>query len=319
MTIVRGPRVCVTGGLGFIGSHLCHALIGRGYDVVCIDALKGSYARGAGYGATEGLRDLDVELVHADLAIEPIEPLLDGASAVVHLAGLPGVRSDHSFGELWTQNALTTARVAAALRRGQRLLLASSSSVYGDAPQTPTPEACPPSPLNPYAVSKLAAEGECLAAIGTRWIDAVVVRLFTVFGPRQRPDMAFAGWIDSMLGNRPVAWSAHPNARREFTYVDDTVRGLIAAMERGRAGETYNIAGTGSTPVLDALRELETLLDRRARLSRRNGFSEATTTAACGEKAGAQLGYTPAVSLSEGLKLQVGAAVEAVDGYAAIA
>ena len=306
----RDGLVCVTGALGFVGSHLCHALAERGYWVRAVDCLRGSYATGAGVGAAVELDALDaVEIVHADVAVDPLPPLLDGTSAVIHLAGLPGVRSHHSFGELWAQNTRAAARVAAAGGAGRRFVLASSSSVYGNAARLPAAEDCPPSPLNPYAASKVAAEGECLATARSHGTDVVIARLFTVFGPAQRPDMAFAGWIDSIVHGRPAQWCAGAEARREFTYVGDAVRGLVAALERGRAGEAYNIAGTGSVPVRDALAEIETLLGRRARLARHTVPSEAVATAACGAKSAAELEYVPEIELREGLELQVEATV----------
>lgn len=308
-----GARVCVTGGLGFIGSHLCRALADRGYEVVAIDALKGSYAAGAGGAAATELSGWSgVSVVHADLAVDSVGPLLEGARGVIHLAALPGVRSARPFAELWTHNVLTTRRIAAALEPGQRLVLASSSSIYGNAARLPTPEDCARSPLNRYGMSKLAAESECSLAASSRGVEAVIARLFTVFGPSQRPDMAFSAWIHAILDDRPVPWLAATGARREFTYVDDAVRGLIGALEHGRSGESYNMAGSGSTPVREALGEIEALLGRRARLWKRNGRSEASATAACGDKAREELAYAPKVSLSEGLRLQVEAAVGAL-------
>jgi nucleoside-diphosphate-sugar epimerase len=233
-------RVCVTGGLGFIGSHLCRALAARGHRVVCVDRAVGP--RGAPPAGE--LRALPgVEVVVGDVTRDPLPPILDGAEAVLHLAALPGVRAAHPARELWRSNAYATARLARSLGPGRRLVLASTSSVYGNAGRVPTPEDWPAAPLNPYAVTKLAAENAALAA-ARAGADVVVCRLFTVFGPRQRPDMAFARWIEAILGGDPVPWCAQPGARREFTYVGDAVRGLIAALERGRAGSVYNLPGS---------------------------------------------------------------------------
>lgn len=319
MSVERAPavhpssdRVCVTGALGFVGSHLCRALIEGGREVVCVDSLVGSYAHGAGPAtAAELAASGRAEVVRADLATAPLEPLLEGVSAVVHLAGLPGVRARHSPADLRTHNVRTATRLVSALGPGRRLVLASSSSVYGEAARGPTPEDCEPAPLNAYAGSKLEAERECLA-LARRGADVVVARLFTVFGPSQRPDMAFARWIDAIAGDRPVPWCARRGARRELTYVGDAARGLVAALERGRTGEVYNLAGGGSVAVRAALAEIEELLGRRARLShRRGGVEEAVVTAACGDKAREELGYLPTVGLREGLEAQVEAAAPA--------
>jgi nucleoside-diphosphate-sugar epimerase len=311
----------VTGGLGFVGSHLCAALAERGQEVVCVDRLSGSYGRGCGPDALERLSVLGVRVVQADLAYAPLDGLLAGVDAVVHLAALPGVRSAYSFVDLWKQNLRVSERlVAATAERGKRFLLASSSSVYGDPPQLPTPEETLPSPLGFYAASKLAAERACLRACARLGADVVIARLFTVFGPGQRPDMAFARWIQGITSGLPVIWCAAPAAKREFTYVADAVAGLVAALERGRAGEVYNVAGSGPTPLSHALGLLEEMLGRRA-VVRHRGPSpcEAVATAACGRKSARELGYRPVVTLEHGLERQLAAAVGEPDGSRATA
>lgn len=306
----RGTRVCVTGGLGFIGRHLCRALVARGYEVRCVDrAVAGGAVPAAGGDPAE--LPPGVELVAADLSVEPLEPLLEDADSVIHLAALPGVRAARPLDELWRHNVHATARLLGALGARRRLVLASTSSVYGDAARLPTPEDTPAAPLNPYAATKVAAEGSVLAAARTG-ADVLACRLFTVFGPGQRPDMAFSRWITSIVRGRPVPWCAQRDARREFTYVDDAVRGLVAALERGSAGQVYNLPGSGSTPVRSALAEIERLLGHRARLAIRPSPAEAVATAACGAKARAELGYMPRVTLSEGLERQVEAATPAL-------
>lgn len=291
-------RVCVTGGAGFIGRHLCRALLDDGYEVVCLDR---ALATGI---SSPGALPSGVEPVAADVCVDALEPLFADVDAVIHLAALPGVRTRHRSHELWRQNVHATARVVRALGDRSRLVLASTSSVYGNASRLPSPEESPPVPLNDYAATKLAAERSVLAA-ARRGADALVCRLFTVFGPGQRPDMAFSRWISSLVAGRPVPWCAHPGARREFTYVGDAVRALVAALEGGRAGEVYNVAGSGSTPVRVALAEIEHLLGRRATLSPRPANREAVATAACGFKASAELGYEPRVSLRRGLERQL--------------
>lgn len=290
-------RVCVTGGAGFIGRHLCRALVARGYEVRCVD--RAACPGGVG----------EIETFRADVSVDPLGPLLEGCDAVVHLAALPGVRAAHPLSELRRHNVRATERLMGALAPGQRLVLASTSSVYGDARRLPTPESAAVAPLNPYAVTKLAAERVALGA-AHRSADAVVCRLFTVFGEGQRPDMAFARWIDAIATGRPVTWSAPSGARREFTYIGDAVRGIVAALEHGRSGEVYNVAGSGSTPVREALHMVEELLARRGRVIARPAFSEAVITAACGRKAAAELGYEPRVSLRWGLERQLEAALD---------
>lgn len=297
-----------------MGSHLCRALVARGYEVTCVDRLSGGYAPGAGPDALDELTEVHgVRVVHSDLVGGRLEPVLADATAVIHLAALPGVRAGHSPAELFLQNALATARTLAALRRGQRLVLASTSSVYGDGVPLPTPEGWPPSPVSAYGVSKLAAEHACLRAVA-EGADAVIARLFTLFGPAQRPDMAFARWIDAIHGDRPILWCARPGARRDFTFVDDAVCGLIAALERGRRGGTYNIGGGGATAVTDALRLIEREVGRVARIRRvPAGVCESRVTSACTECARRELGYVPRISLEEGIRRQVVAAKRAAE------
>ena len=298
------PRVVVTGGLGFIGTHLCDALAERGHDVAIVDDLSAAHAAPPEASAHEVL------VARAEDA--PVLGLLDGASAVVHLAALPGVRSRVAAGRLAARNIGAVELLGrAAAAAGIRFVLASTSSVYGDATRLPTPETAPPRPLNPYARTKVAAEEACRRLARTQRADAVIARLFTVFGPGQRPDMAFARWIDCLERDVPLPWCAPAGAARELTYVDDAVRGLIAVLEHGRAGEAYNIAGSGSVPVRDALAELESLLGVDARLEPLDaGVREAVVTAACGRRAERELGYAPEVGLADGLRMQVAAAAE---------
>lgn len=299
--------VCVTGGLGFIGSHLCDALLDRGWPVRCVDRLSGVYAAGAGADAAVRLRERGAEVVEADLADLDARALVDGAGAVVHLAALPGVRTRRPLGELWAENVVASERVAAAAERaGARVVLASTSSVYGDAVRLPTPEHAPPSPLNAYATTKLAAEGAVRAAAPT----AVVVRLFTVYGPRQRPDMAFARWIAALAAGRPLAWHARERTARDFTHVADAVRGIVAALERGRPGATYNLAGGRPVRLAAALALLEQAVERTAVVERSPAPGvDALVTCGSGARARAELGWEPGVGLAEGLRDQVEAAL----------
>ena len=296
--------VAVTGGLGFIGTHLCRALALRGVEVRCLDRLQGAEGDER-WSEVAGLPG--ITRVRADVGTDSLDAALDGADAVIHLSGLPGVRAGHRFSDLWRENTLNTVRLAReTARRGPRFLLASTSSVYGDACRLPTAEDARPAPLNAYAISKLAAEQACLTAVAQEGADAVIARLFTVYGEGQRRDMAFARWIDAIIGARPIPLCARPGTARDFTYVGDAVKGLLAALEHGRAGQIYNVSGAGSASLLHALALLESILGSPARIQRTEPFSgEATVTSGCGRKAAAELGYRPRHSLAEGLGRQV--------------
>ena len=300
------PRVCVTGGLGFVGSTVCRLLAARGYEVLCLDRLSGAYSPAAGRDALRELRrQRRVEVVVRDLWRTDLDRLLARADGVIHLAALPGVRAGHDRGELWKQNVELTERLArGAARQGARFVLASSSSVYGDA-RLPMREDAPARPLGEYAASKLAAEQACLAAGGR----VAIARLFTVFGPGQRPDMALAAWTRALVRGLPIPWHVHAGGARELTYVDDAARGLAAALERARPGEAYNLAGSGSHRMERVLALLEHELGVAARRERRPASRrEPARTAACGRKAEAELGYRPQVELLEGLRAQLASA-----------
>jgi UDP-glucuronate 4-epimerase len=288
------PCVLVTGGLGFIGSRLCHALLDDGVDVRCVDDLSGTYAEGTGPVAAAELSERG-----ADVRIAPAAGThVRGVEAVIHLAAIPGVRTRRPEAVLRAANVELPERLArAAAEAGARFVFVSSSSVYGNASQLPTPESAPRAPLNPYAGSKVAAEAAVLGAGG----DPVIVRPFTVYGPGQRPEMAFARWIAALEAGEPLPWRAAPGSARDLTHVDDAVAGLVAALLRGRSGEAYNVSGWRSVTLRAAL----DLLDPDAELSELPHLSsEVLATSGCGRKASAELGYSPRVDLATGLEGQ---------------
>lgn len=259
----------------------------------CVDDLSGT--DGLATGPALAARGAEVLVTGAD----PVH--VEGVEAVLHLAARPGVRTRQSPAALHAANAgLSDRLAAAAARRGVRFVLVSSSSVYGDARLLPTPEHAPLAPLNPYAASKAAAERAVLARGG----DPVIVRPFTIYGPGQRPDMAFARWIAAIQAGEPIPWHAQPGTARDFTYVDDAVAGLIAALRSGRGGEAYNISGWTSVD-LDAALELLGAPEIRELPCT---TAEAFVTSGCGRKAAAELGYRPRVALADGLPRQLAAA-----------
>jgi len=293
-------HVLVTGGLGFIGSRLVPRLLDEGFAVRCVDDLSAPSAPGTGAAAAAGLAAHGVEVV-----LDRARPVhVNGMDAVVHLAALPGVRSVRAPSLLQPVNVELAGRLArAAARNGARFVFTSSSSVYGNAPVLPTPEDAPPGPLNAYAESKVAAEAAVLAAGG----DPVIVRPFTVYGPGQRPDMAFARWIRALAAGEPLPWHAPPGTARDFTYVDDVVAGILAALRRGRTGRVYNLSGWRPVPLRAALALLAGWRETRLR-ELPSSTAEAYVTHGCGERAAAELGYAPGVKLADGLRRQLEAA-----------
>ena len=293
-------RYLVTGAAGFIGSQLLRTLLERGHDAVGWDAFTDYYDPAL---KEENARELPVSRV--DLAEDDLE--LDGLDGVFHLAGQPGVAS---FGGVFPvyvrENVLASQRLfEAAAAANVRLVLASSSSVYGDAAAFPTPEDTIPRPLAPYGITKLACE-HLANAYGTEFgLDTVTVRYFTIYGPRQRPDMAFTKMISCLVEGRPFELYGDGSQSRSFTYVDDAVDATITAMERARSASTYNVGGGSEVSVLEAIEALGRIAGRRlevVRLPRREG--DAARTAADTTRIREELGWAPRTPFETGLEAQ---------------
>jgi UDP-glucuronate 4-epimerase len=291
-------RYVVTGAAGFIGSHLVEALRAAGHDVVAIDCFTDYYDPAR---KEENAAGLDV--VRLDLAEDELD--FGAADGVFHLAGQPGVRSfGPVFADYVRHNVLATQRVLEAAG-GARVILASSSSVYGDAETYPTPEDTPPRPLSPYGITKLAAEHLARAYATSFGRDTVVLRYFTVYGPRQRPDMALARIVEALAAGTPFELYGDGGHSRSFTYVADAVAATIAAMERASAGATYNVGGGEEATMRDVIAALERISGRR--LDLRPGppaAGDVRRTSADDSRIRADLGWTPSVRLEDGLREQ---------------
>ncbi|MCS7007752.1 MAG: NAD-dependent epimerase/dehydratase family protein [Thermoleophilia bacterium] len=301
-------RYVVTGAAGFIGSHLLQALLDHGHDAVGWDAFTDYYDPAL---KEENAAGLPVERI--DLVEDPLP--LEGVEGVFHLAGQPGVRSFGAvFPQYVRQNILATQRLLeAAARAGARVVLASSSSVYGDAERYPTPEDATPAPLSPYGVTKLACEHLAYAFGRQHGLDAVVLRYFTIYGPRQRPDMAVSRMIASAVAGLAFELYGDGTQTRSFTYVDDAVEATILAMEEGGSGATYNVGGGEEVSLLEAIATLERLVGRqleRVSLPAREG--DARRTAADTARIRSDLGWEPRTSFPEGLEAQWRWAVDRV-------
>ncbi len=287
-------RYVVTGAAGFIGSHLTEALLARGDDVRAIDVFTDYYEPGL---KEENARAFDVERI--DVAEEELE--LGGTDGVFHLAAQPGVRPSFERFDLYLRrNVLATQRVLeAAALAGTRVVLASSSSVYGDAEEYPTREDAVPRPLSPYGITKLAAEQLARAYP----VDAIVLRYFTVYGPRQRPDMAFARLSDALLSDRE--FELYGDASRSFTFVADVVAATLQAMDVAPTGALYNVGGGEEASLREAIALLEELAGRELRVrSQPRARGDAQRTSADVSKIRGELGWSPATSLAEGLRAQ---------------
>jgi UDP-glucuronate 4-epimerase len=250
-------RYVVTGAAGFIGSHLAHALRADGHDVVAVDCVTDYYDVAEKEANAQGL-----DLRRLDLAEEALD--LAGVDGVFHLAGQPGVRS---FGEAFPnyvrRNVLATQRVfESCAEAGVRVVFASSSSIYGDAESFPTREDAAPKPVSPYGITKLACEHLAYAYRRSFELDCVVLRYFTVYGPRQRPDMFFRRVCERLLDGGPFEMYGTGEQSRSFTYVADVVRATRAAFDRAPSGAVYNVGGGEEATNTEAVALLEEISGR---------------------------------------------------------
>jgi len=307
------PHAClVTGCAGFIGSQLAERLVRAGHDVAGIDCFTDYYPRPLKEANLAWLRTQSgFHFVEASLLDADLPALLAGKAWVFHEAAQAGVRA--SWGDdfrIYTDNnILATQRLLEAAkgsRELRKLVYASSSSVYGDAESYPTHEGMRPQPVSPYGVSKLAAEHLCYLYQRNFGVPAVSLRYFTVYGPRQRPDMAFRRFFEAMLAGRPITVYDDGEQTRDFTFIADAVDANLLAAERGRPGEVYNIGGGSRITVNAVLRLLEDLTGRPARVQRESRQKgDVRHTAADIGKAQCELSYGPQVAIREGLAKEV--------------
>jgi nucleoside-diphosphate-sugar epimerase len=301
----------VTGAAGFIGSHLVERLVSDGHPVRAIDCLTPYYDVRR---KRENLDAIDVlpgcTVLEADLRTCDLSELLEGVDAVFHQAGQPGVRAswDH-FGSYVEHNVIATQRLLEAVRGSgvRRFVFASSSSVYGDAPTYPTSEDDPPAPVSPYGVTKLAAEHLCGVYARNWGVPTVSLRYFTVFGPRQRPDMAMHRLIEAALSEQPFPMFGDGTQVRDFTFVGDVVEAnVLAGSSAVPPGTVLNVAGGTASTLLEVLRIVEELTGHAVTLDRRPmERGDVRRTGGSIERTNALLGWRPTVSLREGLARQV--------------
>jgi UDP-glucuronate 4-epimerase len=296
-------RYVVTGAAGFIGSHLLEALLEAGHDASGLDCFTDYYDP---IMKEENARGLPI--TRADALEFDLEGVFAGIDGVFHLAARPGVR--RSFGEAFPdylrQNVLVTQRVAeAAARTGARLVLASSSSIYGEAEAYPTPEETVPRPISPYGMTKLAGEHLIRAYALGDGLEAVVLRYFTVYGPRQRPDMAFTRLVRALADGDSFELYGDGSDSRGFTYVADAVEATVRAMEAGGAGAVYNVGGGSEATMSEAIALLERIAGRAVRLVRSERQpGDVRRTSADTTRIESDLGWRPSTSLEDGLEAQ---------------
>jgi nucleoside-diphosphate-sugar epimerase len=315
-----GGRTIVTGCAGFIGSHLCDRLLADGNVVVGIDSFEDYYPRAQKEAniaaARSNPRFTLIEANVLDLAAEgraeggvPLAELLDGAARVYHLAAQAGVRASWgaSF-EIYTRNNVlaTQQMLEACVAAGvPKVIYASSSSVYGDAQVLPLVETARPEPRSPYGVTKLAAEHLCGLYHANHGLDTVALRFFTVYGPRQRPDMAFHKFIRALLDGREIVIYGDGTQTRDFTFIDDIVDGLARA-HLAPAGSVMNLGGGNRVSLADAIATLGRVAGVEPKLTLQGvEAGDVRDTWADISRAVSLIGYEPTTRLDDGLAREV--------------
>jgi len=304
-------HVLVTGCAGFLGSQLAERLLADGHRVLGIDCFVDFYARELKQrNLTELLANPAFELHERDVSRDPLDDLMQRADVVYHLAAQAGVRG--SFGDGFENylrnNVRGTQRLleTAVQYPVEAIVYASSSSVYGNAESYPTAETAHRAPVSPYGMTKCATED--LAGVYGRnhGLHLVGLRYFTVYGPRQRPDMAFTRFISAGLAGEPITVLGDGLQIRDFTYVGDVVDATIRAAEHGEGGAVYNVGGGTPVALIDAIHTIEGLIGRPIEIEyQHQARGDARRTGADTTRAREELGFAPAVSLEEGLERQV--------------
>ena len=297
-------KCLVTGAAGFIGSHLCERLLADGHEVIGLDAFIPYYPRNLKEANLLNCRrHPGFVLCERDLRSDPL--ILDGVDAVFHLAAMAGLAKSWTDFDLYAScNLIATQRLleAAKCSNIERFIYASTSSVYGL--HSAGDETLPTRPISPYGVTKLAAENLCRAYMEFD-LPLVVLRYFSVYGPRQRPDMGYHRFIDALLTSRPITLYGDGQQVRGNTFIADCVDATVAALN-APIGETYNVGGGETASVWEILSRLEKLTGRKAQLRREPARpGDQRTTFADTSKLTRHLGWQPRTTLDEGLAQQV--------------
>lgn len=302
-------RVLVTGAAGFIGSHLCEALSESGHEVVGLDFFlsdlytseqkRQNWQKVVNFSPSTKLMELDLR---QNLEVENFLNF----DYVFHLAAMPGLTlSWTNFGLYADCNVLGTNNLLRALdyKSLRKFIYISTSSVYGEV--VSGDENSPLKPVSPYGVTKLAGENLVVAYSKSHHFEHTILRLFSVYGPRQRSDMAFNIFIKNIASGLPIDIFGDGTKSRANTYIADVIDGLLKAMSRSRDGQIYNICGSEVYSVLDVIKSIEKILGKKASLTfKSERLGDQKTTLSVGSKASLELEFSPKTSLIDGLTLQ---------------
>jgi UDP-glucuronate 4-epimerase len=304
-------RALVTGCAGFIGSHLTESLLGDAWTVIGVDCFNDNYGR------RQKLENLEVpmeyegfEFIPIDLARGSVHDLVEECDVLFHLSAEPGVRSswDGRFDSYLRNNVAATQHLLEAAKSvpEKRFVYASSSSIYGDAERLPTPEDAAPRPVSPYGMTKLAAEHLCGLYHSNYGLDVVSLRYFSVYGPRQRPDMAFTKFCKKALAGEPIRVYGDGRQTRDFTFVGDVVRATRLAGETpALGGEVLNVGGGSQVSLRSTIELLEQFLEIPIEvIYEHKERGDVSHTCADGLRARELLGFAPSVRIEDGLASQ---------------
>jgi nucleoside-diphosphate-sugar epimerase len=301
-------RILVTGAAGFIGSHVAERTLADGHDVVLLDGFTDYYDRASKEANVAAAAAHPRATLHElDLRTDDLAPALDGIEAVIHLAAMPGLPRSWTEMETYTAcNLLGTYRLVEAARAAdvKRFIQISTSSVYGT--EAVGDETQPLQPVSPYGVTKLAAEQLVLAYVQTFGFPAAILRYFSIYGPRQRPDMAYHKFIEALIDGQSLTVFGDGRQSRSSTFVSDAVDGTIRALSDAAVGEVYNIGGGERVELLDVIKIIgdELGVEPVLRFEAARPGDQRHTGADTG-KASRAFGYAPTVSPADGLRAQI--------------
>lgn len=298
----------VTGAAGFIASHLCQRLLKEDFKVLGVDSFTDFYPR---WIKEQNIQPLigkkNFEFIADDLNDLDLKKILSETDYVFHHAAQAGVRTSWSenFSAYSRNNIEATQKLLDAAKNTnlKKFIYASSSSVYGSCPELPMSEISPLRPFSPYGVTKLAAEHLCLLYYKNYGVPSVSLRFFTVYGPGQRPDMAFHKFFKAILEDKQSAVYGDGKQTRDFTYIDDIIQANFSCLEKGKVGEIYNIGGGGQKKLEEIFPILESICQKKIRIKQEEKQKgDVPHTYANIEKARKNLSYSPQVQLLDGLR-----------------
>ncbi|HZX10806.1 MAG TPA: NAD-dependent epimerase/dehydratase family protein [Acidobacteriota bacterium] len=300
-------KCLVTGAAGFIGSHLCERLIDLNFCVTGIDSFTDFYSRELKKrNLASLLKKKRFEFIEQDINHIDLETLIKKSDCIFHLAAQAGVRASwgDNFSTYTKNNIESTQNILETCKKHQvkKIIYASSSSVYGNSPDLPMKETSRLFPYSPYGVTKLAAENLCSLYHQNYGLPVVSLRYFTVYGPRQRPDMAFHKFLKAIGENKPIEIYGTGKQTRDFTYIDDIVKANISAAKKGRDGEIYNLGGGIQHKLSDIFPILQQICGKKVKIKKvDNQKGDVKHTYADISKAKKDLLYNPKIKLQQGL------------------